>query len=119
MAEYKHSFNFENVTAFKKALEVYKAILEATNSSYELSKNVEYTKICNALAAVNDALQEDLIMTKQPKIIESFIPCTPRWGIRVQDEACWGYGKTILFIDRKYAKNDGPDAPVHRRLPYD
>lgn len=56
MAEYKHSFNFENVTAFKKALEVYKAILEATNSSYELSQNVEYTKVCNALAAVNDAL---------------------------------------------------------------
>lgn len=43
----------------------------------------------------------------KPTIIENFIPCTPRWGIRVQDEACWGYGKTILFIDRKYAKNDG------------
>ena len=48
-------------------------------------------------------------MAKQPKIIENFIPCTPRWGIRVQDEACWGYGKTILFIDRKYAENDGGD----------
>ena len=45
----------------------------------------------------------------KPKIIENFIPCTPRWGIRVQDEACWGYGKTILFIDRKYAENDGGD----------
>lgn len=56
MAEYKHSFNFENVATFKKALEVYKAILEATNSSYELSQNVEYTKVCNALYAVNDAL---------------------------------------------------------------
>ena len=48
-------------------------------------------------------------MAKQPTIIENFIPCTPRWGIRVQDEACWGYGKTILFIDRKYAENDGGD----------
>ena len=56
MAEYKHSFNFENVTAFKKALEVYKAILEATNSSYELSKNVEYVNVCNALDAVKNAL---------------------------------------------------------------
>ena len=45
----------------------------------------------------------------KPTIIENFIPCTPRWGIRVQDEACWGYGKTILFIDRKYAENDGSD----------
>lgn len=25
------------------------------------------------------------------------------------DETCWGYGKTILFIDRKYAENDGGD----------
>lgn len=56
MAEYKHSFNFENVATFKKALEVYKAVLEATNSDYELSKNVEYANVCNALAAVNDAL---------------------------------------------------------------
>lgn len=45
----------------------------------------------------------------KPKIIENFIPCTSHWGIRVQDEACWGYGKTILFIDRKYAENDGGD----------
>ena len=45
----------------------------------------------------------------EPTIIENFIPCTPRWGIRIQDETCWGYGKTILFIDRKYAKNDGSD----------
>lgn len=56
MAEYKHSFNFENVATFKKALEVYKAILEATNSDYELSNNAEYTKICNALDAVKNAL---------------------------------------------------------------
>ena len=56
MAEYQHSFNFENVTAFKKALEVYKAVLEATNSDYELSHNAEYIKVCNALDAVNDAL---------------------------------------------------------------
>lgn len=56
MSEYKHSFNFENVATFKKALEVYKAVLEATNSDYELSKNVEYANVCNALAAVNDAL---------------------------------------------------------------
>lgn len=47
-------------------------------------------------------------MTK-PTIIEDFIPCSPRWGVRVQDESCFGYGKTILFIDRKYAKNDGGD----------
>lgn len=45
----------------------------------------------------------------KPTIIEDFIPCTSRWGVRVQDESCFGYGKTILFIDRKYAKNDGGD----------
>ena len=33
----------------------------------------------------------------KPTIIENFIPCTPRWGIRVQDEACWGYGKTLIL----------------------
>lgn len=48
-------------------------------------------------------------MAKQPKIIENFIPCSSRWGIRVQDETCWKHGKAILFIDRKYAKNDGGD----------
>lgn len=45
----------------------------------------------------------------KPIIIEDFIPCSPRWGVRVQNESCFGYGKTILFIDRKYAKNDGGD----------
>lgn len=57
MSEYKHSFNFENVATFKKALEVYKAVLEATtNSGYELSHNVEYVKVCKALDAVKNAL---------------------------------------------------------------
>lgn len=56
MAEYKHSFNFENVATFKKALEVYKAIFEVTNSDYELSHNTEYIKICDALNAVKNAL---------------------------------------------------------------
>ena len=56
MAEYKHSFNFENVATFKKALEVYKAVLKATNSDYELSRNTEYTKVCDALDAVKNAL---------------------------------------------------------------
>ena len=56
MAEYKHSFNFENVATFKKALEVYKVVLEATNSDYELSHNVEYANVCNALDAVKNAL---------------------------------------------------------------
>ena len=56
MAEYKHLFNFENVATFKKALEVYKAILETTNSDYELSNNEEYIRVCNALDAVKNAL---------------------------------------------------------------
>ena len=56
MAEYKHSFNFENVATFKKALEVYKVILETTNSDYELSNNEEYTRVCNALDEVKNAL---------------------------------------------------------------
>lgn len=46
---------------------------------------------------------------ERPKVINWFIPCSPRWGIRVQDESCWGYGKTIMFIDRKYARFDGSD----------
>lgn len=56
MAEYKHLFNFENVATFKKALEVYKVILETTNSDYELSNNEEYTRVCNALDEVKSVL---------------------------------------------------------------
>lgn len=57
MPEYKHSFDFEDVTAFKKAIEVYLAILEAqTSSAYELSHNAEYIQMCKALDAVKKAL---------------------------------------------------------------
>ena len=49
MAEYKHLFDFEDITAFKKALEVYLVILEAQNGgAYELAHNAEFIKMCKA-----------------------------------------------------------------------
>ena len=57
MEEYKATFSFEDVVTFKKALEVYKAILEVqAKSAYELTHNGEYERVCIALEAVEKNL---------------------------------------------------------------
>ena len=57
MGEYKATFSFEDVVTFKKALNVYKAILEAqAGSAYELSHNEEYIRVCKALSKVEENL---------------------------------------------------------------
>lgn len=49
MGEYSAKIDFETVVACKNALEVYKAILQAqSKSDYELEKNIEYKKVCEA-----------------------------------------------------------------------
>lgn len=56
--EYKATFGFNDVATFKKkALTVYKAILEAqAGSAYELANNVEYKRVCVALEEVEKYL---------------------------------------------------------------
>ena len=57
MGEYKATFGFNGVVTFKKALTVYKAILEAqVGSAYELANNVEYKRACVALEEVEKNL---------------------------------------------------------------
>lgn len=57
MGEYKATFDFDDVATFKKALTVYKAILEAqAGSAYELSHNEEYIRVCKALSEVEKHL---------------------------------------------------------------
>lgn len=47
IGEYKAAFGFNEVATFKKALNVYKAILEAqAGSAYELTHNTEYKRVC-------------------------------------------------------------------------
>ena len=49
MGEYSAKIDFQTVVACKKALEVYKAVLEVqSKSEYELNKNTEYKEICDA-----------------------------------------------------------------------
>lgn len=55
--EYKATFGFNDVATFKKALTVYKAILEAqVGSAYELANNAEYKRVCVALEEVEKHL---------------------------------------------------------------
>lgn len=56
--EYKATFGFNDVATFKKkALTVYKSILEAqAGSAYELANNVEYKRVCVALEEVEKHL---------------------------------------------------------------
>lgn len=57
MGEYKATFGFNEVATFKKALNVYKAILEAqAGSAYELTHNAEYERVCIALEEVEKNL---------------------------------------------------------------
>lgn len=57
MGEYKATFGFKEVATFKKALEVYKAVLEAqAGSAYELTHNDEYERVCIALEEVEKNL---------------------------------------------------------------
>lgn len=49
MSEYSARIDFETVVACKNALEIYKAILQTqSKSNYELEKNIEYKKVCEA-----------------------------------------------------------------------
>lgn len=49
MGEYSAKIDFQTVVACKNALEIYKAILKAqSKSDYELDKNIEYKKVCDA-----------------------------------------------------------------------
>lgn len=49
MAEYSAKIDFQTMVACKEALEVYKAVLKAqSKSDYELERNIEYKKICDA-----------------------------------------------------------------------
>lgn len=49
MGEYSAKIDFQTVVACKNALEIYKAVLEAqSKSDYELDKNTEYKKACDA-----------------------------------------------------------------------
>lgn len=49
MAEYSVKIDFQTMVACKEALEVYKAVLKAqSKSDYELERNIEYKKICDA-----------------------------------------------------------------------
>ena len=55
--EYKATFGFNDVATLKKALTVYKAILEAqAGSAYEIANNVEYKRVCVALEEVEKYL---------------------------------------------------------------
>lgn len=57
MGEYKATFGFDEVATFKKALTVYKAVLEAqAGSAYELTHNEEYIRVCKALSKVEENL---------------------------------------------------------------
>lgn len=57
MGEYKATFSFDEVATFKKALTVYKAVLEAqAGSAYELTHNDEYLRVCVALEEVEKHL---------------------------------------------------------------
>lgn len=57
MGEYKATFGFNEVATFKKALTVYKAVLEAqAGSAYELTHNDEYLRVCVALEEVEKHL---------------------------------------------------------------
>lgn len=49
MTEYSAKIDFQTIVACKEALEVYKAVLKAqSKSDYELERNIEYKKICDA-----------------------------------------------------------------------
>lgn len=49
MGEYSAKIDFQTVVACKNALEIYKAVLEVqSKSDYELDKNTEYKKACDA-----------------------------------------------------------------------
>lgn len=53
MGEYSAKIDFQTVVACKKALEVYKAVLEVqSKSEYELNKNTEYKEICDAYVKI-------------------------------------------------------------------
>lgn len=57
MGEFKATFNFDEVVAFRNALKIHKAILEVSSgSAYELSHNKEYIDICKALESVEKHL---------------------------------------------------------------
>lgn len=57
MGEFKASFDFDEVVAFRNALKIHKAILEASaGSAYELANDREYINICKALESVEKHL---------------------------------------------------------------
>lgn len=58
MGEFKATFNFDEVIAFRNALKIHKAIIEASSdSAYELAYNKEYINICAALESVEKQLK--------------------------------------------------------------
>lgn len=70
MTEYKATFNFNEVVTFKKALTVYKAVLEAqSGSAYELTHNDGYLRVCVALEEVEKHLQENKEMKIKRQLV--------------------------------------------------
>lgn len=54
---YQVTFGYNEVVAFRNALKIHKAILEASaGSAYELANNREYIDICKALESVEKHL---------------------------------------------------------------
>lgn len=49
MSEYQAKLDFQTVAVCKKALEVYKSVLETlSRSGFELDRNTEYKEVCEA-----------------------------------------------------------------------